>query len=133
MLRRTAMIAILRRNDRGCLPFLTVCTVLMATTSSAAAAQGAADAPAQSRNRVGAGGVVGCLENPKEVERLLIAKPGTYENYLVDSHWAGGNRVKITADGVTLRHCEIRDAAGNGVGVFADNVFIESWRTTSAI
>src|SRR5581483_7423093 len=52
--------------------------------------------------------------------------PGVYENYLVDSNWQGGNRVKITADDVTLRHCEIRNATGNGVGVFGKNVVIES-------
>jgi hypothetical protein len=71
---------------------------------------------------------VGCLENPKQVVRLQITKPGIYENYTVDSNWAGGNRVKITADDVTLRHCEIRNATGNGVGVFADNVLIDSCR-----
>jgi hypothetical protein len=77
---------------------------------------------------VGAHGRVGCLENPKRVERLLITSPGVYENYLVDSEWAGGNRVKITADGVTLRNCEIRNATGNGVGVFATGVVIASSR-----
>src|SRR5262245_40293361 len=70
---------------------------------------------------VGLQGSVGCLANPKNVDRLQITRPGVYENYLVDSNWAGGNRVKITADDVTLRHCEIRNATGNGVGVFAKN------------
>jgi hypothetical protein len=74
---------------------------------------------------VGVQGAVGCKDNPKKVERLEITKPGVYENYLVDSNWAGGNRVKITADNVTLRHCEVRNATGNGVGVFAANVTIE--------
>ena len=49
-----------------------------------------------------------------------------YENYLVDSHWAGGNRVKITANDVTLRHCEVRNATGNGVGIFGNNVTVEN-------
>ncbi len=71
-------------------------------------------------------GLVGTQANPKKVERLQITKPGIYENYLVDSQWAGGNRVKITADNVTLRHCEIRNASGNGIGVFAKNVVIEN-------
>jgi Right handed beta helix region len=75
---------------------------------------------------IGANGPVGCLDKPKKVERLEITKPGVYENYLVDSNWAGGNRVKITADDVTLRHCEIRNATGNGVGVFGKNVTIEN-------
>ena len=77
---------------------------------------------------IGAGRDVGCLANPREVERLEIIKPGTYENFLVDSRWAGGNRVKITADDVVLRHCEIRNATGNGIGVFGKNVLIENCR-----
>src|SRR5262245_22163043 len=75
---------------------------------------------------VGVQGPVGYRENPKKVERLEITKPGVYENYLVDSNWAGGNRVKITANDVTLRNCEIRNATGNGVGVFGTNVTIEN-------
>jgi hypothetical protein len=77
---------------------------------------------------MGAQGAVGCRENPKVVDRLEISQPGVYENYLVDSHWAGGNRVKITADRVTLRHCEIRNATGNGIGVFGNDVVIENCR-----
>lgn len=75
---------------------------------------------------VGVQGGVGCKADPKQVERLEITKEGVYENYLVDSKWGGGNRVKITADNVTLRHCEIRHATGNGIGVFGKNVVIES-------
>ena len=66
--------------------------------------------------RAGAQGKTGCLANPKRVDRLEITKPGVYENFLVDSNWQGGNRVKITADNVTLRNCEIRNATGNGIG-----------------
>lgn len=76
--------------------------------------------------RVGVQGPVGCRESPKKVDRLVITKPGVYENYLVDSNWQGGNRVKISADDVTLRHCEIRNATGNGVGVFGKNIVIEN-------
>src|SRR5687767_9359626 len=75
---------------------------------------------------IGAQQNVGCLANPKKVNRLQITKPGVYENYLVDSNWEGGNRVKITADDVTVRNCEIRNASGNGIGVFAKNVTIEN-------
>lgn len=75
---------------------------------------------------IGAQGPVGCNDKAKKVERLEITKPGVYENYLVDSNWAGGNRVKVTADNVTLRNCEIRNATGNGVGVFGKNVTIEN-------
>jgi hypothetical protein len=74
---------------------------------------------------LGSSASVGCVANPRQVERLEITKPGTYENYLVDSRWQGGNRVKITAGDVVLRHCEIRNATGNGIGVFAPNVVIE--------
>lgn len=77
---------------------------------------------------LGPEGQVGCLENSKRVTRLEITKPGVYENFLVDGNGAGGNLVKITADNVTLRHCEIRNGSGNGVGVFATNVVIEGCR-----
>src|SRR5262245_36631248 len=78
--------------------------------------------------RIGSDSNCGCRTSPKTVDRLEIDRPGVYENYLIDSAWAGGNRVKITADDVVLRHCEIRNATGNGVGVFAANVTIESCR-----
>jgi hypothetical protein len=81
---------------------------------------------AQENRPVGVQGAVGCLKDPKKVERLQITKPGVYENYLVDGKWGTGNRVKITADNVTLRNCEIFNCAGNGVGVFAKNAVIEN-------
>lgn len=76
--------------------------------------------------QVGVQGKHGCLKDPKKVERLEIKKPGVYENYLVDGKWGTGNRVKITADNVTLRNCEIFNCGGNGVGVFAKNTLIEN-------
>lgn len=75
---------------------------------------------------IGVQGNAGCLKNPRTVDRLEIKKPGVHENYLVDGKWGPGNRVKITADDVTLRNCEIFNCAGNGVGVFAKNVVIEN-------
>jgi hypothetical protein len=83
-------------------------------------------ARAQQARPVGVQGNVGCGRNPKKVERLEIKKPGVYENYLVDGQWGTGNRVKITADDVTLRNCEIFNCGGNGVGVFAKNIVIEN-------
>ena len=77
---------------------------------------------------VGTHGVVGTLTNPKRVSHLEISQSGVYENYLVDAEGAGGNIVKITADNVTLRHCEIRNATGNAVGVFSTKVLIENCR-----
>lgn len=75
---------------------------------------------------VGVQGPIGCRDSPKKVDRLVITRPGVYENYLIDSAWQGGNRVKITADDVTLRNCEIRNATGNGVGAFGKNAIIEN-------
>lgn len=65
---------------------------------------------------IGPRGKVGVLDNPRKVERLVIDKPGAYENYLVDSGWQGGNLVKVTCDDVIIRNCEIRNATGNGIG-----------------
>jgi hypothetical protein len=58
----------------------------------------------------------------------VITEPGFYENLIVDGGGASGNLVKITARNVTLRNCEIRNGAGNGVGVFASPVVIENCR-----
>ncbi len=65
---------------------------------------------------IGLRGKVGVLDNPRKVERLVIDKPGAYENYLVDSGREGGNLVKVTCDDVIIRNCEIRNATGNGIG-----------------
>ncbi|MFP6874753.1 MAG: right-handed parallel beta-helix repeat-containing protein [Verrucomicrobiales bacterium] len=73
-------------------------------------------------------GEVGTRAEPKRVQRLQITRPGIYENYLVDSNWQGGNRVKVSADNVTIRNCEIRNASGNGIGVFGSKVVIENCR-----
>jgi hypothetical protein len=77
---------------------------------------------------LGTVGRVGCLDNPKRVARLEITKPGVYENFLVDGNGASGNLVKITADNVTVRNCEIRNGSGNGIGVFGTNIVIENCR-----
>ena len=77
---------------------------------------------------IGTVGKVGCLENPKKISRLEITQPGVYENFLLDGRGAGGNLVKITADHVTVRHCEIYGGSGNAIGVFGANVVIENCR-----
>src|SRR5688500_2808576 len=69
---------------------------------------------------------VGCGENPKRVQRLVIDKPGVYENFLVDGEWGGSTLVKINADDVTLRNSEIRHGKHNAVTVYAKNVVIDS-------
>ena len=77
---------------------------------------------------VGITGTPGCGDNPKRVQRLEIKKPGVYENYLVDGEWADSNLVKVMADDVTLRHCEIRNGRHNGIVVYAANTVIDSCR-----
>jgi len=84
----------------------------------------AADTP----KPVGTHGPVGTLENPKKVSRMEITEPGVYENYLVDANGAGGNIVKVKAENVTIRHCEIHNATGNAIGVFGTKVVIENCR-----
>ncbi len=76
--------------------------------------------------KVGTQGPIGCGPNPKPVKRLVIDKPGVYENYLVDGEWGASTLVKINADGVTLRQCEIRHGRHNAVTVYAKSVVIES-------
>jgi hypothetical protein len=77
---------------------------------------------------VGTRGVVGCLENPRLISRLEITKPGLYENIRIDAGGRGGNIVKITADDVILRNCEIFNGTGNGIGVFGTRILIENCR-----
>ncbi|GEP41692.1 hypothetical protein BGE01nite_09830 [Brevifollis gellanilyticus] len=77
---------------------------------------------------VGAQGTIGAPAGAKVVNRLEITKPGVYENLIIDGEWKRGNLVKITADDVTLRNCEIRHSAGNGIGVFGSKVVIENCR-----
>jgi hypothetical protein len=77
---------------------------------------------------VGVNGVIGAPDGARVVNRLEITQPGVYENLIVDGEWKSGNLVKITADNVTLRHCEIRHSSGNGIGVFGTNVLIENCR-----
>jgi hypothetical protein len=79
-------------------------------------------------SKIGTNGSAGCQSSPKRVQRLVITKPGVYENYLVDGDWATSTLVKITADDVVLRHCEIRHGRHNAVAVYARNVTIDSCR-----
>jgi hypothetical protein len=78
--------------------------------------------------KVGANDAAGCGPNPTRVRRLLITEPGVYENYLVDGEWDGSTLVKIQADNVVLRQCEIRHGRHNAVLVRGENVVIDSCR-----
>jgi hypothetical protein len=83
---------------------------------------------ARAQTPIGPSGVIGANANAKVVNRLEITKPGVYENFIVDGEGASGNLVKITADNVTVRNCEIRNGSGNGIGVFGNKVIIENCR-----
>jgi hypothetical protein len=82
----------------------------------------------QAQSPIGVRGEIGAPAGARVVNRLEITEPGVYENLIVDGNFAPGNLVKITADNVTLRNCEIRHSSGNGVGVFGTKVVIENCR-----
>ena len=112
-----------RQGREACLILAMLALIATESTSGEKAA-----AQQESVQPVGFQGKIGCQSNPTRVKRLLVTKPGLYENYLVDSQWEGGNRIKVTADNVTIRNCEIRNATGNGIGVFGKNTIIENCR-----
>lgn len=82
---------------------------------------------------IGAPENIGCRDNPQRVERLSIKTPGVYENILVDGGWGDSTLVKITADDVTLRNCEIRHGKHNAVLVTGKRVVIESCKIHHAL
>jgi hypothetical protein len=100
----------------------TFCLILAFLAGLTAIGTSAEPAPAP----LGASGSVGCGKNATRVERLSITQPGSYENMLVDGQWTDSTLVKITADNVTLRNCEIRNGKHNAVTVYARDVTIES-------
>ena len=77
---------------------------------------------------IGVRGQVGCRANAKRIQRLTIDKPGVYENLLIDGEWLDSTLVKITADNVTLRNCEIRHGRHNALTIVAKNVVVDSCR-----
>ncbi|HEX7899854.1 MAG TPA: right-handed parallel beta-helix repeat-containing protein [Planctomycetota bacterium] len=82
----------------------------------------------QDKAHPGLSGPIGPVGPPTRVKTLLIDKPGVYENYLVDAEFAEVDAVRIKADGVTLRNCEIRNGARDGIEVYASDVVIENCR-----
>jgi hypothetical protein len=96
---------------------LAVALAGMATSSSVAV---------DAVNAIGTQGEIGCDSNAKRLQRLSISSAGTYENLLIDGEWTGGTLVKVTADNVTLRRCEIRNGRHNAVTVYGKNVIIEA-------
>ncbi len=84
--------------------------------------------PEQRARPPGLLGTVGPRGEPRTAESLEIRERGTYEGYLVDRGWAEGDAVRIRADGVVLRNCEIRNGRADAVEVYASDVLIESCR-----
>ncbi|MFH0939317.1 MAG: right-handed parallel beta-helix repeat-containing protein [Planctomycetota bacterium] len=83
---------------------------------------------ANAKNAVGPRGFVGATDNANVINRLTITRPGVYENLIVDGRFEAINLVKIKADNVILRNCEIRNSLLNGIEVYAKNVVIENCR-----
>lgn len=75
---------------------------------------------------MGIRGTVGCQAGAKQLSRLVIDKPGVYEELLIDGQGRNANLVKITGSNVTLKNCEIRHGGHNGVFVSGSNVTIDS-------
>ncbi len=72
---------------------------------------------------------VGPRGRPRQVQTLDIAAKGVYEDYLVDHEYGPRSEVvRIKADGVVLRHSEVRNGTRDGVGVHAADVLIENCR-----
>jgi hypothetical protein len=80
----------------------------------------------QAENEIGVRGAIGAPAGSPVLGRLEITEPGVYENMVIDGEFRSGNLVKITADDVILRNCEIRQSSGNGIGVFGTRVLIEN-------
>lgn len=99
----------------------TMATCLIAALGLASPATAEENSPA-----IGVHGAVGCRADAKRMRRLTIDKPGVYENLLIDGEWVESTLVKITADNVTLRNCEIRHGRHNALTIVAKNVVVDS-------
>jgi hypothetical protein len=115
-----------RRHPLGALLLVSFVVISVPSWSPCAADPPVAETSPETAVRPGTIGAVGCGLEPKRVQRLVIDQPGVYENYLVDGQWIGSTLVKINADDVTLRNCEIRNGTHNAITVYAKNVVIES-------
>lgn len=70
-------------------------------------------------------GPVGARPDARRVARLVIDRPGVYQNLLIDGEWGEHDLVRINADNVVLRRCTIRHGRRDGVEVYGRNVVIE--------
>jgi hypothetical protein len=109
--------------------FLTVATALawLAFDISYLSAEETAQRP------FGTQGMVGHGMTATTLDQLVITKAGVYENFLIDGQWAPTTLVKITADNVILRNCEIRHTTKNAIVVAGKNIVIESCRIHHAL
>jgi len=74
-------------------------------------------------------GPVGPRGEPREKVKLLdLREKAVVEDTLVDAEYAERDAVRIRADGVVLRHCEIRNGMNDAVEVYAKDVLIENCR-----
>jgi hypothetical protein len=104
-------------------PAIVLSAALFAAVVPAAIAQPSVPPSPQ---EIGSQQNIGCTGDARLVQRLSITRPGVYENILVDGEWIENTLVKITADGVTLRNCEIRNGRHNAVTISAKDVVIDS-------
>lgn len=104
---------------------LTQAAIVLTSWAAVSTGFDSAAAAEPARIKIGVQGTIGCDPSPRRVKRLVIDKPGVYENYLVDGEWGDSTLVKINADNVTLRRCEVRNGKHNAVNVNAANVVIE--------
>ena len=124
----------MRSNGHAILCSVAAVSLVMAALNGAGRGAAAAEpADAAASAAIGARGLAGCGPNPKRIERLQITKPGVYENILVDGEWVDSTLVKINADDVTLRNCEIRNGMHNAVTVYASRVVIDSCKIHHAL
>lgn len=104
---------------------LRLCLLLAMACAGLFAEQPGVPEPRPLAPPAGPRGFVGAGAQPKVANELVIDKPGIYENYLIDGGFKTGHLVRIKSDGVTLRHCTIRNGTVNGISVYAKNVVIE--------
>lgn len=67
----------------------------------------------------------GAPDGAQVVDKLVINKPGVYENLIVDGGFKAVTLVRILCDHVVLRNCTVRNSTRNGVEVYAKDVTIE--------
>lgn len=118
---------------RSCWSVATFLAVALCSLEAGKAVAWENELAAHKTIRPGTSGLVGCGPARKVVRRLVIDRPGVYENYLVDGHWGNHTLVQIKADGVTMRNCEIRNGTKNAVTVYAKDVLIESCKIHHAL